>query len=151
MSVISFRKYLTLKIVHESPKLLDLFKKESVYPSFSSLPPFLSFLAFDNYHYLVFILFFRYFLHYQWVPFYVVSLAILYYVPYLIFKSVNSDLISLVDTVENGNLRDVDKIANNYFNYRINSKIKMKIIIWVNLMIKVLLAKVISGFLRFLK
>ncbi|XP_066918028.1 innexin inx1-like isoform X2 [Clytia hemisphaerica] len=90
----------------------------------------------------------RYFLHYQWVPFYVVSLAILYYVPYLIFKSVNSDLISLVDTVETGNLRDVDKIANNYFNYRINSKVKMKIIVWVNLMIKVIFIVVnISGFL----
>jgi len=45
--------------------------------------------------------------------------------------------MSLVDTVSNGSSRDVDKIANNYFNYKINSKIKMQLIVWLNLVIKV--------------
>jgi len=80
---------------------------------------------------------YRYFLHYQWVPFYVCSLAILYYFPYLVFKLGNADMISLVDTVRAGHLRDVDKIANNYFNYKINSKLKMKLIVWFNIFVKV--------------
>ena len=71
------------------------------------------------------------------MPFYVCSLAILYYTPYLVYKSVNADMRSLVDTVNNGNMRDVDKITNNYFNYKINSKVKMKLMIWVNFFIKV--------------
>ena len=84
-----------------------------------------------------FFLYYRYFLHYQWVPFYVCSLAILYFFPYLIFKLGNSDMISLVDTVRAGMLKDVDKISNNYFNYKINSKLKMKLIIWFNIFVKV--------------
>ena len=65
------------------------------------------------------------------------SLAILYFFPYLIFKLGNSDMISLVDTVRAGMLKDVDKISNNYFNYKNNSKLKMKLIIWFNIFVKV--------------
>jgi len=71
------------------------------------------------------------------VPFYVCSLAIFYYFPYIIFKSANSDMMSLMDIVNNGTSKDVDKIANNYFNYKINSKLKMQFIVWFNLFIKV--------------
>jgi len=85
----------------------------------------------------VYFYYFRYFLHYQWVPFFVCSLAILYFMPYLLFKAGNSDLISLVDSIKNGSLKDVDKIANNYFNYKINSKLKMRLIIGFNFVVKV--------------
>ncbi|XP_066918029.1 innexin inx2-like [Clytia hemisphaerica] len=80
----------------------------------------------------------RYFLHYQWLPFYVCSLAIFYFFPYMMFKAGNSDIISLVDIVKNGSLRDVDKITNNYFNYKISSRSKMKMLIWFNFFVKVL-------------
>uniref|UniRef100_A0A7M6DJQ0 Innexin n=1 Tax=Clytia hemisphaerica TaxID=252671 RepID=A0A7M6DJQ0_9CNID len=89
----------------------------------------------------------RYFLHYQWVPFYVCSLAIFYFFPYIVFKLGNADMISLVDTVRGGVLKDVDKIANNYFNYKINSKIKMKLIIWFNIFVRLLFILVnVTGF-----
>ena len=75
---------------------------------------------------------------YQWLPFYVFSLAVLYYLPYVIYKAVNTDMIALVDCVDGGvHNKDVEKIANNYFNYQINSKLKMRIIVWLNIAIKV--------------
>ena len=37
----------------------------------------------------------QYFNQYQWMPFYVASLAILFYMPYIIFRVVNTDMISL--------------------------------------------------------
>uniref|UniRef100_A0A7M5WUJ7 Innexin n=2 Tax=Clytia hemisphaerica TaxID=252671 RepID=A0A7M5WUJ7_9CNID len=90
----------------------------------------------------------RYFLHYQWIPFYVCSLAVLYFFPYLIFKFGNADLISLVDYIRTGGFKDVDKIVNNYFNYKINSKLKMRLIVWFNIFIKLLFILVnVSGFI----
>ena len=71
------------------------------------------------------------------MPFYVCSLAIFYFSPYLLFKLGNTDMMSLVDSVQNGTMKDVDKIANNFFNYKVNSKAKMKLIIWFNLAVKV--------------
>ena len=99
-----------------------------VYSSYRSL---FCYLKFSFYH------IYRYFLHYQWLPFYVCSLAILYFFPYLIFKAGNTDMITLVDTVGHASLRDVGKITNNYFNYKINSKLKMKSIVYFNLFVKV--------------
>jgi len=64
-------------------------------------------------------------------------MAVLYFFPYLIFKLGNSDMISLVDTIRSGGYKDVDKIASNYFNYKINSKLKMRLIVWFNIFVKV--------------
>ena len=36
-----------------------------------------------------------YFTQYQWMPFYVASLSILFYLPYILFRLVNTDIISL--------------------------------------------------------
>ena len=36
-----------------------------------------------------------YFTQYQYMPFYIASLAILYYLPYVVFRAVNSDVIAL--------------------------------------------------------
>ena len=41
----------------------------------------------------------KFFLHYQYLVFYVASLAIWYYSPYILFKIVNSDMLSLKATV----------------------------------------------------
>ncbi|XP_066918048.1 uncharacterized protein [Clytia hemisphaerica] len=80
----------------------------------------------------------RFFLHYQWLPFFVCSMAILYFFPYLVFKAGNSDMISLVEIVASGSMKDMDKVVNNYFNYKINSKVKMRLIVWFNFFVKVL-------------
>jgi len=76
-----------------------------------------------------------FFLQYQYLVFIVAFLAGLYYSPYLLFKYVNADFISLKD-----NLADdgVDLIVKNYFNHSVNSPKKMKTRIFMNVMIKIL-------------
>ena len=76
-----------------------------------------------------------FFLQFQWMPFFISSLALLQYFPYLIFRIVNTDIISLKTTLKNE--IDTDAIVKNYFNYKINSKLKMKLIIWFNIFVKV--------------
>lgn len=41
-----------------------------------------------------------YFLQYQWMPFLIAGLALMYYIPYLVFRQVNHDLVSLKNTVK---------------------------------------------------
>ncbi|XP_066915800.1 innexin shaking-B-like [Clytia hemisphaerica] len=90
----------------------------------------------------------RYITQYQWLPLYILVLAVLYYLPYVVYKAVNTDMIALVNSVDGANNKDVEKIANNYFNYQINSKLKMRIIVWANVAVKVLFILTnITGFL----
>lgn len=42
----------------------------------------------------------HYFAQYQWMPFFVASLSLFFYLPYIIFRAVNTDLISLRDDVK---------------------------------------------------
>ena len=59
-----------------------------------------------------------FYLQYQWFPFYIASIGFLYYLPYILFRCVNADLISL-----KGNLKsdvDADVVVKNYFNHVIN-------------------------------
>ena len=42
----------------------------------------------------------QYYLQYQWMPFYVASLAILVYMPYVLFRIVNTDMVSLRTTMK---------------------------------------------------
>ena len=42
----------------------------------------------------------QYYLQYQWMPFYIASLSILFYMPYIIFRIINTDIISLKTTLE---------------------------------------------------
>lgn len=37
----------------------------------------------------------RYYLQYQWMPFYIATLSLLFYMPYVLFRIVNTDMISL--------------------------------------------------------
>ena len=64
-------------------------------------------------------------MHYQWLPFYVFSLAILYYFPYLISKELNGDLISLVNVVKTPSTRHAEKVVQGYFNYKVSSKYEL--------------------------
>lgn len=75
-----------------------------------------------------------FYLQFQWMPFFISSLALLHYFPYLIFRIVNTDIISLKATLK-GEI-DTDSIVKNYFNYKINSIHKMRIRIMLNVIIK---------------
>lgn len=79
-----------------------------------------------------------YYLQYQWMPFYVGSLAILYYIPYIIFRMVNTDIISLktaISSLQNG---DAIPIVRNYFNYKVNPVLFLRMRICWNLLVKCL-------------
>ena len=78
-----------------------------------------------------------YYLHYQWLPFYIGALAVLYYLPYIGFRIVNVDLISL-KTEMKSLTSDADKIVKNYFNYKINPISKLRLRVLLNICIKLL-------------
>ena len=62
-----------------------------------------------------------YFIHYQYFPFYIASLAILFHLPYLLFRIINSDMINLNTAVkEASNDQDTINIADLYFKYQNN-------------------------------
>ena len=75
-----------------------------------------------------------FYLQYQWMPFLIASLALLHYFPYLLFRIVNTDIISLKSNLK-GDV-NADTLVRNYFNYKINSKTKMRIRIFLNILIK---------------
>ena len=54
-----------------------------------------------------------FYLQYQWLPFYVAGLSVLYYLPYIIYCNINVDLRSLRDSIKEG--ITADKIAESYF------------------------------------
>ena len=78
-----------------------------------------------------------YYLHYQWMPFYIGALAVLYYLPYIGFRFVNVDLISLKAEIKSST-SDADKIVKNYFNYKINPISKLRLRVLLNICIKLL-------------
>lgn len=77
-----------------------------------------------------------FFLQYQWMPFLIAALSILYYAPYVAFRTANSDLISLKNTVK-ADEPDAEKIAKSYFNHRVNPQRTMYLRIVFNILIKI--------------
>lgn len=71
------------------------------------------------------------------MPFLVAALALLYFLPYIVFKTVNSDLISLKDAVK-GDDPDGEKIAEHFFNNRSNPQRNNRFRVLLNIMVKVL-------------
>lgn len=78
-----------------------------------------------------------YYLQYQWFPFYIGALGVLYYLPYIMFRIINVDLISLKNVLKSVTV-DADHIVRNYFNYKINSMSKLRVRIILNLFVKCL-------------
>lgn len=78
-----------------------------------------------------------FYLQYQWMPFLIASLAILYYLPYVAFRTANNDLISLKNTIK-GDEPDAEKIAKHYFNHRLNPPRTMMLRVIFNILIKLL-------------
>lgn len=79
----------------------------------------------------------RYYLQFQWMPFYIASLALLFYMPYVLFRIVNTDMISLRDTLTKEQ-KDADELVRNYFNYHVNSVTKLRIRVIMNAFVKLL-------------
>ena len=92
-----------------------------------------------------------YFVQYQYLSFYVASLAVLYYLPYLMFRFLNADMISLKTNIKKDEVdkSNVNKITDNYFNYDSNGGIIMlRLKILANLGIKIIYVIVnVGGFL----
>lgn len=65
-----------------------------------------------------------FFRQYQWFPFYMGAIALLYYLPYIIFRVVNGDLITLKTVIVTDDV-DVHAIVRNYMTYARNPRHRM--------------------------
>ena len=77
-----------------------------------------------------------FYLQYQWFHFYVAFIGFLYYLPYILFRYINTDLISLKGTITAVQV-DIDSIVKNYFNYQINPPLRMRLRILANIGVKI--------------
>ena len=57
-----------------------------------------------------------FYLQYQWFPFYIAGLAVLYYLPYIIYSYINCDLRNLRDTIKEGTT--ASEVAEHYFDHK---------------------------------
>ena len=70
------------------------------------------------------------------MPFLLIGFVIVYYSPYVAFRPINKDLISLKDILKKG-VTDHEEIAKSYFNLRFNSKESGYLRIVLNIFIKI--------------
>ena len=54
------------------------------------------------------------------MPFYIGACAVFYYMPYMLFRIINTDIISLRTAVKSSGFSDTDGIIKNYFDVKIN-------------------------------
>lgn len=76
-----------------------------------------------------------FYLQYQWFPFYVAAIGFLFYLPYILFRYINTDLISLKGTIKAVEV-DIESVVKNYFNYQINPPMRMRLRIVANIFVK---------------
>jgi len=76
-----------------------------------------------------------FFLQYQYITFFLVAMGAIYYVPYVFFKFINTDLESLKGNIKEGN---AESIVNNYFNRSVNPTSKLNMKVGGNFMSKIL-------------
>lgn len=67
----------------------------------------------------------EFYLQYQYMPFLIAAFAMLFYLPYIVFKLINTDLVSLKDTIKEGK-GDAELIMQSFFNREINTQRKMR-------------------------
>ena len=77
-----------------------------------------------------------FYLQYQWFPFYVAAIGFLFYLPYILFRYINTDLISLKGTIKTVEV-DIESVVKNYFNYQINPPLRMRLRIIANIAVKI--------------
>lgn len=78
-----------------------------------------------------------FYLQYQWFPFYLATIALLYYIPYIMFQFVNTDLLSFKKDVKNQKA-NVDGIIKNYFNRETNQLSRQHMRVVMNIIVKFL-------------
>jgi len=78
-----------------------------------------------------------FFLQYQYMPFLVAAMAILYYAPYVAFLSTNQDMICLRKDMKSDNM-DAIKITKQYFSYKERSSRTLLLRVLMNVLIKLL-------------
>ena len=92
-----------------------------------------------------------FYLQFQYFPFFIASLAVMYYMPYILFRINNADMISLKSNLKSENIKKIDavKLVENYFNYDMNGgKTQLRLKIVLNFCLKLLYVVVnILGFL----
>jgi len=86
-----------------------------------------------------------FFLQYQYMTFFMLAMAVVYYAPYAVFRKNNEDMVSLKNSVKEGKS---DAIVNAYFNAKVNAKGKMRLRIMGELVVKVMY--VVSSVFAFL-
>lgn len=77
----------------------------------------------------------EYITQYQWFPFYLFFLSVLYFIPYSIFKFVNTDVISMKSILKKHTGK---QIADTYFNHSINTLFELRLRIALGIFVKVL-------------
>lgn len=80
-----------------------------------------------------------FFLQYQWFPFGVAALGILYYLPYLLYCVVNADIINIKDAIKKKKADEVnyDDIIKRFFTRKNNSYSMLTSRVLLNVIVKV--------------
>lgn len=79
-----------------------------------------------------------YYLQYQWMPVYVASIGIFFYVPYILFRITNNDVICLKKEIKKVSATDTSPIMHNYFNYAVNTICHLRTRVLWNFVVKLL-------------
>jgi len=87
---------------------------------------------------------FIHFLQYHWMPFLIATFIIPYYIPYVLHRSINSDLISLKNAIKQKE-PDVEGITRHFFNAFRHPTINSCWVVLCNLLIKILYIAVNVG------
>jgi len=79
----------------------------------------------------------QYYLQYQYLPFLTSAYALMYYLPYLLFKTTNNDMAALQDELEKDTV-SADNVVTSYFNYEINSKRRLNLRCYARTFVRIL-------------
>ena len=69
-----------------------------------------------------------YYLQYQYMPFFVASMAVLLYMPYVLFRIINTDMVSLRTTLGKGNVSS--RLHQLWFKFHFATVRHLKLRIW---------------------
>jgi len=78
-----------------------------------------------------------YYLQYQYMPFFTAALSFFFYLPYILFKTVNFDVISLKESIKDDDSTP-EKIYAGYFDQGVNNKRRMRYKSFMNIIIKIM-------------
>lgn len=79
----------------------------------------------------------KFFLQYQYMPFLTAVFALIYYLPYIMFNIMNTDIVRLKENLNNA---DVNLIRETHFNYKFNCAARMRLRVFGNFLVKMMYA-----------